>query len=98
MVLESRCIGTDGYGQKNYRLILGGKELSEREAEDLVQEARFVEKTRLHSILCENLKEAAQKTMFDNARTADDIMFGKAILYCVSMQKNIIETVLNHKR
>ena len=86
------------YRKSSQILYLNGEQISDIETNSLIQEARFIEKTKLWEIMQNNLVEAARKTMFDKAKTTDDLFFGKAILYCLDIEKNIIETVKSAKK
>lgn len=92
-VLEYKPIGLNGFGGKVYKLYINGEQLADVEVEELKREVKYFENTKLYQILQNNLKEAANKTMFDNAKVIDDMFFGKGILYGLSMQKNILNII-----
>ena len=97
-IITSRKVGMDGYGEPIYKLYLKGEQLSESEENNLFNEMRWFENSRIWEILKANTVENAQKTMFDHAKTTDDLMFGKGILYAVNLQQNIIKVIKNIKR
>jgi hypothetical protein len=58
-------------------------------------------KERLHefisnpiwNLLSHTLVEQSRKYMFENAKTLDDMVFGKAMLYVVDMQQQILKII-----
>ena len=60
---------------------LNGALLSEQEVKNLLEEVKYIENTRMWRIYIESLKEQAQKRIFENAKTLDDLFAGKMMLY-----------------
>lgn len=74
---------------------LGMSPLTADEKRSLKAEAEFLKKTRLWSILTNSLEHQAQRVMFEKSQNWDDMVNGKNILYCVHMQKMLVEILLN---
>ncbi len=88
----------NAYGEPFYKMYLNGEQLSDVEELELLKETKWFEQGKIWEILKANTVEAAQKTMFDRAKTTDDLMFGKGILYAVNLQENILKVIKNTKR
>lgn len=83
---------------KTIRLYLGKEQITDGEYLTLLEEAKFLEKTRLWSILTNSLAEQAKLRMFEQAKTSEDLYFGKAMLYCIDTQKKLIDRIKTYKQ
>lgn len=72
-----------------YGITIGGKRITPVMAKNLQDEVRMLEQTQLWRLITETLKHQAQLSMFANAKTTDDLFWGKAILHSIG----IIETI-----
>ena len=80
-VLPEDVVTTDKRGA----VYLNGSILSEQEKKNILEEIKFIETTRIWKIYTESLKEQAQRRIFDNAKTIDDIFAGKMMLYNIDV-------------
>jgi len=72
---------------------IGGEKVDEGRLGNLKAEAEFFLQSDLWQLIHETPKELAQRQMFVNGETLADLQKGKSILYVLSVQKNIVETV-----
>ncbi len=80
---------------KTGKVYLGNKEISKGELLSLRQEAEYFKASRLASILWNSLYDQACKIMFEKAENFDDMRNGKMMMYNVSTQKRIVDTIIN---
>lgn len=78
---------------KQGHLFLNGEIIDGTKQKELIHEASLFKNTKIWDILSNTLKHNAQLTMFNNAKDTQDLMNGKAILYTISTQENIIKTI-----
>ena len=71
---------------------IGGERAEAGRLSNLKAEAEFFLQSDLWTLLYENPKELASRTMFVSGETLADMQKGKSILYTLSTQKNIIDT------
>lgn len=81
---------------KDGRLFLNGIQMADSEIRAIQEEAKFVQATRLWSIMTSTLAWQAQKRMFEKSKIYDDMFFGKASLYNLDVQDNIMNTFKNY--
>lgn len=74
---------------------LGGIELSRQEKINLQNEVKFFNESRLKNILMDTIYDMARKVMFERSETFDDMLQGKMMLYNISVQKNILQSIEN---
>ncbi len=77
---------------------LGGKIMEEGQVLELKSEAEFLKKSELWKILSETVKEIAERTMFTNSQTFDDMKSGKMLLYHLSFQNKNIELFRKYEK
>lgn len=73
------------------KCFVGGKELSTAQTSQLKAEAKALKQFFLWSLLQDSAKKQAYLSMFENAKTIDDIKWGKALLYAGSINKSIVD-------
>lgn len=78
-----------------YVCYLGGKKLTDNQAANLKQEVMIFKKGSLYKLLTETLSHDAKLRMFEKSKTTDDMFFGKAMLYNVSIIDTIIAAIEN---
>ena len=79
---------------RDNKLYLGKQPLSNEQLNTLVSEARFLESSRIWSILQETLKARANEVIFNKSTTFDDVMSGKLMLYNLREIEKIVNTIL----
>ncbi len=65
---------------------------------NLRAEAEFLANSELWKIIYETIKDNAQRTMFINSKTLDDLQKGKSMLYTLDLQRQIVELFKKVKR
>lgn len=73
------------------QIYLGGNLVTEKELAELREEANYITRTKLWSIMTNTLADVARTKMFEEAENFDDMMWGKAILYAVDIQEKILK-------
>lgn len=67
------------------RIYVGKELLTEAESHNLAVEARTILKLGAYNKLRGSLQETAQEMLFNKAKTVDDMLFAKAILYTLDV-------------
>ena len=75
---------------------IGGQKVTPERLMNLKSEAQFLMQSELWHLIYETPKELAQRAMFVNSESLDDMKKGKSILYTLSTQKNIVDTFLSY--
>jgi len=88
-IVTVRQVGTTGMGEPIYRLFMGGEQMADAEIKSLQSDVKILEGMKIWHILTNNLTDKAKEIMFVNAKTTDDLFFGKAILYSMDLMSNI---------
>lgn len=78
-------------------IFIGAERIDESRLAALKAEADFILASDLWHILQETPKELAHKAMFVAGDSLDDMKKGRSILYCLSSQRNIIDTFRSAK-
>lgn len=71
-------------------ILIGGIHADNVRLTNLKAETEFLLQSELWTLLYETPKELAQRAMFINSESLDDMKKGKSILYTLSTQKNIL--------
>lgn len=71
---------------------IGGVKAEPQQLMNLKQEAEALEQFDLWTLMQETPKELAQRAMFVQGESLDEMKKGRSILYTLSTQKNILET------
>ena len=69
---------------------IGGERADEARLSNLKAEAEFFVQSELWHLIQETPKELAQRQMFVNSESLDDLRKGKSMLYLLSQQQNVI--------
>ena len=83
---------------KTGEIFLGGKTLSTSEVISLGQEVIALKNMRIWSILTSSIGEQAKKTMFENSQSWEDMVYGKSVLYAISLQESILKVLEQQKK
>lgn len=89
-----KVIGKVDAGGK-FLIQLNGKRASDNEALALKKEAEMIEQTGLWKVLTETLRYQAQLRLFTEARTVEDMNWGKALLHSIGVLENLIVSCKN---
>lgn len=79
--------------KKHGFLYLGKEKADVITLNNLKAEAEFLSNSLIWKLLCETPKELAQESMFKSSESLDDLKKGKAMLYHLDSQNNIINTL-----
>jgi len=82
---------------KGNKFYVGEKEITKEVLINLQQEAKFLKETYLWEILTNQIKYLSNERMYSKSKSDDDIVFGKATLYNLQIQEDIIKLILNKK-
>lgn len=75
----------------NRKWILGKNALSQEEAMLLREEAQALKESLLWKMMQQELTWLSNQKMFEHARTENDMIFGKAMLYNQALQNKFID-------
>lgn len=78
-----------------YLIQLNGKRAEDNEALALKKEVEMIEQTRAWKVFTETLRYQAQRRMFIEAVTPEDMNWGKAVLHAIGVFENIVSTCKN---
>lgn len=79
-------------------LWIGTERANPEQLLNLKSEAEYIANTNLWKLLHETPKELAQKAMFENDGTLDNLLLkGRAILFTLSTQENILNTFKSYE-
>lgn len=76
-------------------LYVDGKPVTKDEIRQIQAEIKAMDGFRIWKLMGESTKSAAEERLYRKAVTADDMVFGKAMLYNLSLQKSILESFRN---
>lgn len=86
------------FDKTNGIVYVGGEKATDGQLKNLKSEAEFLLSSELWKLLYETPKELAQRAMFVNGESLDDMKKGKSILYTLSTQKNILEVLKSYSK
>src|SRR5688572_27075151 len=66
-------------------LILRGRQLTQAEVQDLRSQADVINQLAIWQLLKNEAQHAANQMLFQKSKTAEDLIFGKAVLYVVDL-------------
>lgn len=78
---------------KGCYILLGVNPITKEEVVSLQEEIKFLEKTRIWSIMTNSVADKAKEKMFENALTFEDMTFGKAMLKNIQLMKTIMSQI-----
>ena len=84
-----------GQNAGKYACLAGGKRISPVQVKNLQDEVKMLEQTQLWKLFTETLKHEAEMRMFTNAKTTEDLFWGKAILHAIGILKSICTSIRN---
>jgi hypothetical protein len=76
-------------------VLLGANPITKEEVSALQEEIKFLEKTRIWSIMTNGVCDLAKQIMFEKAQTFEDMRTGKAMLKNVELMKNTMIQIKN---
>lgn len=91
----SKVIGNTKVGQK-HAILLGGKRVEDNEALALKSEVELFEKTKLWNLITETLRYQAQRRMFNESKSSEDVYIsGTFLLHAISTLEHVVWTCKN---
>lgn len=72
-------------------VFIGGNKVAPETLANLKSEAEFILHSDIWQLLYESPKALAEKSMFVNGESLDDLKKGRSVLYGLSQQKNILD-------
>jgi len=80
--------------EKTGQATLGGEKITDNELRGLKEEAGYIQRTRLWSVLTNTLQDQAHTVMFTKSKSWEDMVTGKTMLYNIDIQQKIIDMLL----
>jgi hypothetical protein len=74
-------------------LYINGNQLSSTEIQNLRAEAKLIKGLEIWKLLTKQAKASANQRMFEQSSDWEGMFFGKACLYIVNIQEEIIENL-----
>ncbi len=78
---------------KSEQVYIGKELITTQQLQSLNAEILFLQESHIWKILTETITKQSNERMFKNARTTDDLIFGKAMLYTIDTQEKILKTI-----
>lgn len=78
-------------------IFLNKEQLGNQEVNNLKQEVKFFQSSRLWKIINATVRQQAQTIMFTKSASFDDMKAGKSILRTLDVQDNILKTIDDFK-
>lgn len=75
-------------------IAVGGRKLTAAEITQIRSEVKVLKKMRVTRLLDETINENARKVMFENAKSLEDMKFGKIIFYMQDLKENVFKIIL----
>lgn len=76
-----------------YSATLGGKKLTPNQLSNLQAEAMLFEKSELWKICTDTLRHGAELKMLRDAKTTEDMYWGKALMHSVGVLEHIVKAI-----
>lgn len=74
-------------------LLIDNEKITDAELANLHAEYLTIRKFRLWNLVTNTIRDQAKKMMFENAKSYDDMLAGKMMLYVLSVQENVLENI-----
>lgn len=75
------------------KLYVADKVLPEADILDIVSGAKSIRDMFVWQMLIRDMKYQANRMMYENSQSVDDMQFGKAVLYAVDVQENKLKNL-----
>jgi hypothetical protein len=72
---------------------IGGQRVSQEEMKILIEEVKWLEKSKIWRIFTETVRWEAQQTMFEKSKDWNDMLTGKTMLYNLSLLERICKLI-----
>lgn len=81
--------------KKDKTLWIGKKQIPQAKARQLIAEAMQINQLELWKFMRNNMRYLANQEMFNKAKTIEDILAGKMMLYTLQLQENLLNALLS---
>jgi hypothetical protein len=92
-VVPEDIITSEVKGDHITQVYIRGEKITPQQLKNLSAEVAFLQESEIWKIMTDTVTSQSNERMFKNAKVIDDMMFGKASLYTIDLQKNILETI-----
>lgn len=89
----TKIISSETSSTGAFTMRIGGKKMTDTEINNLQSEAHMIEGTRLWKLMVETSSAAAEDSIFRSSKNIEDIHYGKAILFSLSILKNVLTQI-----
>lgn len=86
------------YNKASKMYFLNGKQMSEPEVRILKEEAEYIKRTQLWGLVESNLTKKAHEKIVTESLNWEDVFFGKAMLYVVSVIQEFFKILVDVKK
>lgn len=76
---------------KDGKVFVNNIQLTDKQVNNLKEEAKVIKASELWALMTNSLASQAEQTMFEKSTTFNDMLGGKMMLYCIDLQKKIID-------
>lgn len=92
-VTEESFLKTTLQAGKVRGIMLGSTQLTENEANELANDAKFLKRSRLWKLLIESMQYSANENLFNKSQTIEDMVFAKAMLYTLDVMSKKVDNI-----
>lgn len=85
------------YDRKEGLLVVGDKVLSYKHLNNLQSDIKVMRQLDWWKFLKSDIKNVANKKMYENSKSVDDMVFGKAVLYTLDVMDRKMDNFLKLK-
>ncbi len=75
----------------------GGSELSPQDSQQITIDARFIKESIYWELLTKDMRFHACDMIYNQSKNMDDIVFGKAVLWCLDVMDKKLNNISNVK-
>lgn len=83
---------------KPLKVMIKGEQIADAQWKSLASEVKALESLQAFSIIMNTLAEQAKLRMFEQSKTDNDIIFGKAMLFTLDTQKKLLEALKQYPK
>lgn len=90
-IIDEKSVIT--FGKTTGQIFVGGTKIDDGRLMALKAEAEFILQSDAWKIIYESIKALAEKSMFIHGESLDDMKKGRSMLFLLSTQKKILDTL-----
>ena len=80
---------------KGNKFYVGGNELPDSDTQDIISGAKGMKEMYMFQLLMKDLKNEANKMIYKNGKTMEEVNFGRSVLWTVDVIERKIENLSN---